>query len=307
MKLLTGARASFTAVGDDDQSIYGWRGADIENLRLLRDDYPQPEGHQAGAELPLDDAHPRRRQQRHRQQPQAVRQEAVVGQRPRRRDPGRRLPRQRARGRVGGRAPAGASLRASRQVVRLRRSSIAATTRRAPSSSNCARSKIPYVLSGGQSFFDSAEIKDITSYLRLLANQDDDPAFIRAVTTPKRGIGGTTLEALGRAAGQAPPEPVRRHLRAGHRDRTHRQAARRAARVRQLHQPHRVPRRQGTGRPGAGRPAARDRLRDLAVRDAGPEGGRDQVGQRARLRRLAGQQGRRRRTRTCSNWRRPWR
>jgi ATP-dependent DNA helicase Rep len=65
--------------------------------------------------------------------------------------------------------------------------------------------KAPYVLSGGQSFFDRSEIKDVMSYLRLLANSDDDPAFIRAVTTPKRGIGGTTLEALGRAAG-------RRHL-----------------------------------------------------------------------------------------------
>ena len=63
--------------------------------------------------------------------------------------------------------------------------------------------RIPYVISGGQSFFDRAEIKDITCYLRLLANQDDDPAFIRAVTTPKRGIGGTTLEGLGRAAGRS--------------------------------------------------------------------------------------------------------
>jgi ATP-dependent DNA helicase Rep len=62
--------------------------------------------------------------------------------------------------------------------------------------------KIPYLLSGGQSFFERAEIKDVTSYLRLLANQDDDPAFIRAATTPKRGIGGTTLEALGKAAGR---------------------------------------------------------------------------------------------------------
>jgi hypothetical protein len=63
--------------------------------------------------------------------------------------------------------------------------------------------RIPYVISGGQSFFDRAEIKDITCYLRLLANPDDDPAFIRAVTTPKRGIGGTTLEGLGRAAGRS--------------------------------------------------------------------------------------------------------
>jgi len=62
--------------------------------------------------------------------------------------------------------------------------------------------RIPYALSGGQSFFDKAEIKDITSYLRLLANNDDDPAFIRAVTTPRRGVGGATLEALGTYAGE---------------------------------------------------------------------------------------------------------
>jgi ATP-dependent DNA helicase Rep len=62
--------------------------------------------------------------------------------------------------------------------------------------------KVPYLLSGGQSFFDKSEIKDITAYLRLLANSDDDPALIRAVTTPKRGVGGSTLEALGAYAGE---------------------------------------------------------------------------------------------------------
>ena len=47
------------------------------------------------------------------------------------------------------------------------------------------------------SLFDRAEVKDLLSYLRLLTNEDDDPAFIRAVTSPKRGIGATTLEKLG--------------------------------------------------------------------------------------------------------------
>jgi ATP-dependent DNA helicase Rep len=56
--------------------------------------------------------------------------------------------------------------------------------------------QIPYKVSGGQSFFDRAEIKDLCAWLRLLVNQDDDPAFLRAVTTPKRGIGHTTLGAL---------------------------------------------------------------------------------------------------------------
>src|SRR4029453_10931796 len=62
--------------------------------------------------------------------------------------------------------------------------------------------QIPYKVSGGQSFFDRAEIKDLCAWLRLLVNQDDDPAFLRAVTTPKRGIGHQTLGALGEFAGK---------------------------------------------------------------------------------------------------------
>ena len=60
---------------------------------------------------------------------------------------------------------------------------------------------VPYTVSGGTSFFERAEIKDITAYLRLIANTDDDPAFIRAITTPKRGIGNQTLEKLASHAG----------------------------------------------------------------------------------------------------------
>jgi len=59
---------------------------------------------------------------------------------------------------------------------------------------------IAYKVSGGQSFFDRAEIKDLCAWLRLLVNHDDDPAFLRAVSTPKRGIGHQTLAALGEFA-----------------------------------------------------------------------------------------------------------
>ena len=72
---------------------------------------------------------------------------------------------------------------------------------------------VPYEVSGGQSYFERAEIKDIVAYLRLIANDDDDPAFIRAVTTPKRGIGATTLERLGRDRRRAAREPLRRGVR----------------------------------------------------------------------------------------------
>ncbi len=64
----------------------------------------------------------------------------------------------------------------------------------------CRAQNVPYVISGGQSWFERIEIKDIVAYLRLMMNDDDDPAFIRAVTTPRRGIGGVTLEKLGAIA-----------------------------------------------------------------------------------------------------------
>jgi ATP-dependent DNA helicase Rep len=59
---------------------------------------------------------------------------------------------------------------------------------------------VPYLVSGGESWFDRAEIKDLIAYLRLIANDDDDPAFIRAVGVPKRGIGAATLAKLGAIA-----------------------------------------------------------------------------------------------------------
>ncbi|HEY1229668.1 MAG TPA: 3'-5' exonuclease, partial [Ramlibacter sp.] len=64
------------------------------------------------------------------------------------------------------------------------------------------KSQIPYKVSGGQSFFDRAEIRDLCGWLRLWVNNDDDPAFLRSVTTPKRGIGHQTLQSLGTFASQ---------------------------------------------------------------------------------------------------------
>ena len=62
--------------------------------------------------------------------------------------------------------------------------------------------RIPYYLSGGLSFFERSEIKDVMAYLRLLGNPADDNAFIRAINTPRRGIGAGTLEALAKVARQ---------------------------------------------------------------------------------------------------------
>ena len=202
VQLLTQGRDSFTAVGDDDQSIYAWRGADSENLRLLKDDYPTlkviklEQNYRSTARI-LNAAN------------------TLIANNPKlfekklwsEHGQGDAIQVQTCRDGDHEAEWVGSRLSAHRFERRTKFSDYAILYR----GNHQARvieqqlraQRIPYVISGGQSFFDRAEIKDITCYLRLLANQNDDPAFIRAVTTPKRGIGGTTLEGLGRAAGRS--------------------------------------------------------------------------------------------------------
>jgi ATP-dependent DNA helicase Rep len=201
MRLLTGPRAAFTAVGDDDQSIYAWRGADIENLRLLKDEFPTLKV------IKLE--------QNYRSTTRILKAaNNVIRHNPKLFD--KQLWSDKGHGDVirvmacrDGEHEAEwvvTRLLAHKFETRGHWSDYAILYR----GNHQARlfeqqlraHKAPYVLSGGQSFFDRTEIKDVTSYLRLLANGNDDPAFIRAATTPKRGIGGTTLEALGNAAGR---------------------------------------------------------------------------------------------------------
>jgi ATP-dependent DNA helicase Rep len=201
MQLLTGPRAAFTAVGDDDQSIYAWRGADIENLRLLRSDYPNLKV------IKLE--------QNYRSVQRILKAaNALIANNPKLFE--KKLWSEHGHGEMirvtacrDGEHEAEwvvSRLMAHKFENRTKFSDYAILYRgnfQAKVFEQQLRAhKIPYVLSGGQSFFDRGEIKDLTSYLRLLANQDDDPAFIRAITTPKRGIGGATLEALGQAAGR---------------------------------------------------------------------------------------------------------
>ncbi|MDP2811147.1 MAG: UvrD-helicase domain-containing protein [Rhodocyclaceae bacterium] len=201
MKLLAGPLAAFTAVGDDDQSIYGWRGADIENLHALRTEFPNLKV------VKLE--------QNYRSTTRILAAaNAVIAHNDRLFD--KRLWSDKGHGDVlqavacrDGEHEAEwviARMQAHKFEHRSQWSDYAILYRgnyQAKAFEQQLRAhKIPYVLSGGQSFFDRAEIKDVTSYLRMLSNDDDDPAFIRAVTTPKRGIGGTTLEALGKAAGR---------------------------------------------------------------------------------------------------------
>ena len=204
-----GARAAgciFTAVGDDDQSIYGWRGATIENLRRLPQDYPQLKV------IALE--------QNYRSTGQILRAaNAVIAGNPKifekklwsdlgDGEPVRLVDcdseeheAERAVSRIqslrAGLQGQGGAVAYSDFAILYRANHQARVFEQ-----KLRAAQIPYKVSGGQSYFDRAEIKDLCAWLRLLVNQNDDPAFLRAVNTPKRGIGHQTLASLGEFASQ---------------------------------------------------------------------------------------------------------
>jgi ATP-dependent DNA helicase Rep len=204
LKLLVtglGKKPLFTAVGDDDQAIYAWRGATLENLKQLQVDFP--------------DLRVIKLEQNYRSTTRILQAaNAVIGNNPKLfekslwsehglGDPVKVMAMQDDEHEA---EQIAILLSAHKFECRTRFSDYAILYRGNHQArvieQALRKERIPYTISGGQSFFDRAEIKDIVSYLRLIANEDDDPAFIRAVTTPKRGVGQSTLEALGAFAGQ---------------------------------------------------------------------------------------------------------
>ena len=195
MRALVGLEGRFTAVGDDDQSIYAWRGANMENLRRLQEDYPQIKI------IKLE--------QNYRSTARILKvANQVIANNP------KLFPKtlwsQLGEGEVvrvvACQSETHEAEFVAQQIARnklifgVNFADFAILYRgnhQARLFEDALRSaRIPYQISGGQSFYDKAEIKDVLSYLRLLANPDDDPAFLRAATTPKRGIGDTTLGKL---------------------------------------------------------------------------------------------------------------
>ena len=199
VRLLTGVEGNFTAVGDDDQAIYGWRGADVENLRQLTQDFTRLKV------IKLE--------QNYRSTVRILRAaNQVISKNP-------KLFEKKLWSELGTgdliqvSAARDDEHEAESVVMKLMAHKFENRTTYADYAilyrgnhqarifeQHLRNHKIPYTISGGQSFFDKAEIKDLVSYLRLIANEDDDPAFIRAATTPKKGIGNTTLERLGEYA-----------------------------------------------------------------------------------------------------------
>ncbi|WP_419419635.1 UvrD-helicase domain-containing protein [Legionella sp. D16C41] len=199
IKLLTGIRARFTVVGDDDQSIYAWRGARPENLSQLNKDYPQLKV------IKLE--------QNYRSTSRILHvANTLIAQNP-------HLFEKKLWSQIG----QGELLRVlcckdeqdeAEQVVmdmishKLRLGKHYgdyAILYRGNHQSRVFEKvlrhhSIAYHISGGQSWFAKAEVKDIFAYLKLLCNEADDAGFLRAVNTPKRGIGDVSLTALGEYA-----------------------------------------------------------------------------------------------------------
>jgi len=195
VQLLAGASASFTVVGDDDQSIYAWRGARPDNLVRLQTDYPQLEVikleqnyrstahvlHAANA-LIANNAHIFEKKlwcdagngeplRAHQTLDEFDEAQQVVAQL------------------IGHRLRHGNKYN---DYAILYRSNFQSR----PIEKMLRENRIPYLLSGGTSFFAQAEIRDLMAYLRLLVNPEDDAAFLRIVNVPRRQLGPATLKKL---------------------------------------------------------------------------------------------------------------
>ncbi len=196
VKMLVGSRARFTVVGDDDQSIYSWRGARPQNLELLQKDFPalqviKLEQNYRSTERILKAANILIANNPHLFEKRLFSQlgygealkvvtannedheaERVVGE-----------------------------LIAHHFIHKTRYRDYAILYRGNHQSrlfeKMLMQNRIPYRISGGTSFFARPEIKDLLCYLRVLTNQDDDSAFLRVVNTPRREIGSATLQKLG--------------------------------------------------------------------------------------------------------------
>ena len=207
MKLLAGESKNVCAVGDEDQSIYSWRGADIRNILEFEKDFPNAkivrlEQNYRSTQIILEAAG------------------AVVANNLQRK--GKKLWTDRQGGSLIGyyEAPDGeneALFIADKIQTFLRQAENSSEGENRGAGAHCAvlyrtnsqsrlveealrRYNIRYTMVGGFSFYERAEIKDLLGYLRLVRNPHDSMALQRVINTPVRGIGKTTLETLERLA-----------------------------------------------------------------------------------------------------------
>ena len=201
VKQLVGMRNQFTVVGDDDQSIYAWRGARPENLNLLKEDYPSlkvvmlEQNYRSTSRI-LKCANVLIANNPHVFEKQLW-SEMGHG------DPIRviRCRNEEAEAERIALEILTLHLRTQRpysEFAILYRGNYQAKLMEL----KLQHHQIPYRLSGGTSFFARQEVKDLMSYFRLLVNPDDDNAYLRVINVPRREIGSTTLEKLGNYASE---------------------------------------------------------------------------------------------------------
>ena len=201
VKMLVGAQSRFTVVGDDDQSIYAWRGARPENLALLKEDFPQlkvvmlEQNYRSTSRI-LRAANTLIANNPHVFEKQLW-SELGYGE-PLRVIRCRNEEAEAERVAVEIQNQHHQHKRAWRDFAILYRGNHQARLIEL----KLQHHQIPYHLSGGTSFFSRQEVKDLMSYLRLLVNQDDDNALLRVINVPRREIGPATLEKLGTYANE---------------------------------------------------------------------------------------------------------
>ena len=198
---LLGTHGNICAVGDDDQSIYGWRGADVRNMRDFQRDFPDTklvrlEENYRSTQAVLDAANGviaenagriGKTLRTRRQGGESLTLLAAADERDEAEWVVRELERRRAAGEWALEEMAvlyrtNAQSRAFEEAFR--------------------RAGTPYRLIGATSFYERREVKDLLAYLRLVANPADDEAFLRAVSVPKRGLGDTSITVLLEAGAQ---------------------------------------------------------------------------------------------------------
>ncbi|WP_454257416.1 DNA helicase II [Pseudoxanthomonas mexicana] len=201
VRVLAGDTGHVFVVGDDDQSIYGWRGAKVENMQQFLRDHPS--------------ARTIRLEQNYRSSANILgAANAVIAHNPGR--IGKQLWTDTGDGEPIDLYAAYNEMDEARFVVERIRQWVrdggslgdAAILYRSNAQSRAFEEallseQLPYRVYGGMRFFDRAEIKDALAYLRLVANRGDDAAFERAVNTPARGIGERTLDEVRRLARNA--------------------------------------------------------------------------------------------------------
>ncbi|HMZ12042.1 MAG TPA: UvrD-helicase domain-containing protein, partial [Plasticicumulans sp.] len=195
VRALLGVRANLTAVGDDDQSIYAWRGAQPQNLRLLAEDFPQLKI------VKLEQNYRSSRRILHAAN-------TLIANNPHVFD--KQLWSEHAHGEpirvIVCKDGDDEVARVVSELVhqRLRRRTqwrdyailYRGNHQARPFETALRQQNVPYRITGGQSFFAQAEVKDVLAYLRLLVNPEDDAAFVRIANVPRRELGPATLEKL---------------------------------------------------------------------------------------------------------------